>query len=355
MIKVMVVDDSPVQRELIVQILSSDPTIQIVATANSGVDALEKVSRFKPDVITMDIHMPQMNGIEATRQIMASYPVPIIIISGSSTVEEVSTTFKAMEAGAVSVAEKLNYISDNHDELIQTVKAMSEVKVVRRHIKTQPKQTADEIVQSKTSSRVKHEQMVIQNHDVTLIAVGVSTGGPIILQEIIKNLEEHFPPILIVQHISAGFLGGLVEWLQQTTNHTVKIANHGEKVLPSQIYLAPDSYQMGVDPLGKIVLSSSEPENGHRPSATYLFRSVAEAQGNKAWGVLLTGMGSDGAEGLKMLKDKGAFTVAQDEESSIIYGMPKEAVLLNAASAVLNPVEIAKLINQIDIKNDLKK
>lgn len=335
MIKVLVVDDSLIQQELLTHILSIDPDIQIIGTASDGEEAILKVQKLKPDVVTMDLCMPKMDGIVATQKIMALCPVPIVVICGHSNAKEVATTFQAIEAGAVAVAPKINFVTDNPLELIQTIKLMSEVKVVKRHHRLTRTKKDD------LSSKAKNNILL----DIQLIAIGVSTGGPIVLKTIFEKLSIDSPPILVVQHITAGFLDGLVEWLDQGSKLKVGIAVQGETLKRGSIYLAPDSHQMGLDSAKRIHLTKDEPIYGHRPSASFLFNSVAEVMKNKALGILLTGMGYDGASGLKLMKDKGAFTIAQDSESAVVNGMPGEAVAIGAVNEVLSPEEIATFIN----------
>lgn len=337
MIRVLVVEDSPVVREFLVYILGSDPDIEVAGTARNGEEALEAVERVKPDVVTMDIHMPKLNGFDATRRIMETHPTPIVIVSGSSTAEEVATTFRALEAGALAIAPRPQGIGHpEHEvtakELIQTVKLMSEVKVVRRW----PRSKAGRAVPS--APRVRTRQAPAE---VRVVAIGASTGGPLVLQTILSGLRKDFPvSVLIVQHMAPGFAEGFAEWLAQSTNFPVHMAAQGETVLPGHAYVAPDGFQMGLRSEGRIALSKDEPENGLRPSASYLFRSVAKVYGPHAVGVLLTGMGKDGAEELKLLKERDAVTIVQDKESSIVYGMPGEAVKLDAATYVLPPDKI---------------
>ena len=349
MIKVLVVEDSLVVQELLVHILSSDPHIQVIGRANNGKKALDFLTGQKADVITMDIHMPEMDGLEATRHIMESEPVPIIVVSASWSPQEVETTFRIMEAGAVAMVEKPRGIGHPDyammsNKLIQTVKAMSEVKVVRRwnrprHIGATPQpevqQTPSVVLTSKAPKPA----------DIRLIAIGTSTGGPQVLQAILKALPKDIPvPVLIVQHIAAGFLHGLATWLGQTTGFPLRIAAQGEQLLSGHVYLAPDGFHMGATRTDRITLSTDAPESGLRPAVSYLFRSVAAAYGPSAVGVLLTGMGRDGAAELKLMKDKGAITIAQDKASSVVHGMPGEAINLGAATYVLPPDRIAAML-----------
>jgi len=347
MINVLIVEDSPVIREFLVYLLSSDPEICVIGTASNGEEAFEAVKRKKPDVITMDINMPKMDGFEATRRIMETHPTPIIIVSGVWDPKEVETTFRAVEAGALAVLSRPVGIGHpDHEatawDLIQTVKVMSEVKVVRRwaHLrrgKVAPAPPPPTTVPSPRSPA-----------DIKLVAIGASTGGPIVLHTILSELPTDFPlPVLIVQHIAAGFTQGFVEWLAQSSGFPVHVATYGEDPLPGHAYVAPDGSHMGVDRGGRIILSHDEPENSMRPSVSYLFRSVAYVHEKRAVGVLLTGMGKDGAEELKMMKDRGALTIAQDRETSVVYGMPGEAVNLDAASYMLPPEKIAEVLTNL--------
>lgn len=341
MIKVLVVDDSSIQQELLTHIFTSDPALQVIGTASDGEEAILKVQKLKPDVVTMDLCMPKMDGITATQKIMSLCPVPIVILCGHSSTKEVATTFQAIEAGAVAVAPKINFVSDSPEELIQTVKTMSEVKVVKRHHRLPRSQ--------KDNFNTKFKENL--HLDIQLIAIGVSTGGPVVLKTIFEKLSTDSPPILVVQHITAGFLDGLAEWLDQSSRLKVSIAAQGETLKRGSIYLAPNNLQMGLSADRCIQLTKDEPINGHRPSASFLFNSVAHVMKNKALGILLTGMGYDGANGLKLMKDNGAFTIAQDAESAVVNGMPGEAVAIGAVTEVLSPEEIATFINTRVINN----
>lgn len=350
MIKILVVEDSPVVREFLIHILSADPDMRVVGTARDGEEALEAVRRHRPDVITMDIHMPKMDGLEATRRIMETDPTPIVIVSGSSDPREVATTFDAMEAGALAVLCRPAGIGHPlHEatagELLQTVRLMSEVKVVRRW--SQARRGA--MTPGKLTPLPPLKMALTgESAQARIVAIGASTGGPPALQTILAALPKDFPlPVLIVQHIAVGFVRGFIEWLAQSATLPVHLASHGELVLPGHVYVAPDECQMKVVRGGKIALTTDQPENGLRPSVSYLFRSVAEVYGGDAVAVLLTGMGRDGAEELRLLKDKGAVTFAQDKDSSIVHGMPGEAIKLGAATFVLPPHKIAEMLTNL--------
>lgn len=344
-IDVLVVEDSPVMREFLVHILTSDPGIRVIETATNGEEAIQAVSHRKPDVITMDVHMPQMNGLDATRRIMETSPTPIVVVSGSSGREELSGTFRALEAGALAVVEKPPSLGHpRHQEmardLIQTVKLMSEVRVVRRWPRREPAVSP--------AHPAKETRLEPVPAEVKLVAIGASTGGPVVLQTILSRLPKNLPvPIGIVQHIAPGFTQGLADWLAQSCGFPVHVAVQGEYLLPGHAYIAPDCFQMKVEAGNRIALSTDKPENGHRPSVSCLFRSVATAMGRNAIGVLLTGMGKDGAEELRLMKAKGAVTIAQDRETCVVPGMPGEAVNLGAADYVLSPGRIAEAIGSL--------
>jgi len=338
MIKVLIVEDSPVMQELLAYTIQSDPDFSIVGIAANGEEAIELVMKKKPDIIAMDCYMPKLNGQQATCKIMETKPTPIVIVTGSIAEKDVAITFSLIEAGALAIVKKPHSI--NHPEykkdareLIQTLKLMAEVKVVRRF---------NRILKENKSQAPIIEKTIKAESDIKIIAIGASTGGPLVLQKIISELPKNIPvPLLIVQHISNGFTVGFVEWLKNTTNFPLHIASQGEYALPGHGYVAPDGLHMGVENGPRIVLSNHTPENGLRPSVAFLFRTAANIFGSCAVGVLLTGMGRDGAEELKLMKNKGAITIAQNEESSAVFGMPGEAIKLNAAMHILSPVDIS--------------
>src|SRR5712691_4705817 len=245
-IKVLIVEDSAVVRDLLVHILSSDPGIDVVGTANSGEDALEANRRTQPDVHTMDIHLTKMDGFDTARRIMETQPAPIVIVSGRPNLKEAAITFQAMEAGALAIVETPPGVGDpEHQtaaaELVRTVKLMSEVKVVRRWVRPPPR-TGVRIYPTSKQPELKR-----QADDIKIVAIGASTGGPIALQTILSSLPRDFPvSLLVVQHMTRGFTSGFVEWLNGSCILPVRVARDRERICPGQVYVAPDDTHMKV-------------------------------------------------------------------------------------------------------------
>ncbi len=339
-IRVLIVDDSPVASQMLSYILSSDPSINVLGIATNGKDAIRMVARKKPDIVTMDINMPVMDGFEATRKIMETTPVPIVIVSSAYDPKEVITSFRAIVAGALAIMEKPMGLGHPRYEtqsrkLINTVKAMSDVKVVTRRRRLEPAVSAK-------------PEIAPAFQEIKVIAIGASTGGPPVIQTILSGLPKDIPvPVMIVQHISQGFTSGFASWLSEVTGFQVRMPDNGENSQPGKVYIAPDNVHMVVDSAGHILLNNDPPDNGSRPSVSHLFRSVAKVYRDKAAGVLLTGMGRDGAHELKMMRDAGAVTFAQDQASSVVFGMPGEAVNIGAAKYVLPPEAISGSLVQL--------
>lgn len=340
MIRVLIVDDSLTTREYLKYIIDSDPDLFLVGEAANGAEAVDKVARLKPDVVIMDIQMPKMDGYTATQEIMQTFPVPIVIHSTLVAPEQSENIFAAMAAGAVAVAEKPPGIGHPGSEaltskLLRTVKLMSEVKVVKRK-KTAARQDPKPVIPF----------TVTKPEPASVVCIGASTGGPPTLQNILSQLDKNFNiPILVVQHISKGFLAGMIHWLSKDIRRPMTIPRSGESIMPGHIYFSPEDTDMSITANRKILLSNAETEVPGRRPITHLFRSAAKNLGNHAVGVLLTGMGNDGAVGLKEMRDRGAATIVQDRDSAVIFGMPAEAIRLDAADHVLPPKDIAAYLN----------
>lgn len=330
MIKVLVVDDSMVLRKLLYRVLTKDPDIEIVGQCSNGEEALNFVLSNPVDVVTMDIQMPIMDGFQATKRIMEEKPVPVVVISSCLEPDDVEKTFKAIEAGAVAVlpkpSQKSNGFESYGEQLCSAIKDASIASV------------------ETSESREKTQTYDGECRSIKAVAVGASTGGPHALAELLSSIPRDFTaPILVVQHIAAGFLEGMAQWLSQSTELKVKVAEDREILLPGTVYLAPEGRQMKVSEM-KIDLSDEPSEHGVKPSASVLFRSVSTSIGPRSAGILLSGMGTDGAQELKDMKDNGSLTFAQDRETSVIWGMPGEAVRISAACKVLPPKAIGKAL-----------
>jgi two-component system chemotaxis response regulator CheB len=338
MIRVLVVDDSPLMCKILTNIMNCDPQILVTAVANNGKEAVELVPRLKPDIITMDIDMPVMDGFEATKQIMASHPTPILIVSSTVFKTGMEKVFKAISHGALDVIDKseLELVGDKKsgEALIAKIKFLNGVRVIHQPL---TKSVDERSVVDLKATRKKVSDKIV--------AIVASTGGPQALLEILKRLPEDFPcGIVIVQHITNGFLAGLVGWLAQECKIKIKIGEDSEEIRAGVAYIAPDNVQMRVADGGKIRLSMEPAFGGHRPSGDVLLESVARAYGKGGVAAILTGMGRDGAMGMKAVKQLLGRTLAQNEKSCVVFGMPQAAIEMNVIDKVLPLERIAEEI-----------
>ncbi|MDO8988966.1 MAG: chemotaxis-specific protein-glutamate methyltransferase CheB [Sideroxyarcus sp.] len=340
MIRVLLVDDSPIALHIMQRLLSSTPGIQVVGTAANGMEALELLPGLNPDVICTDMHMPVMDGLEFTRAVINKYPRPILVVSVS--VEPDSPNiFRMLEAGAVDVYPKPRAILDADQdklarELASKIRILAGVHVFRR------------------TAAVTHvprplPPLSLPSHaPVRIVVIGASTGGPQALREILSHLPANFPvPVVCVQHIGSDFLDDMVTWLAESTPLPVLKAIQGELPRAGKVYFAPGDANLELDDGGRFALTQSPPCDGHRPSVTVALRAAARRSGAGVVGVLLTGMGRDGAEGMADIAAAGGVTIAQDEASSVVYGMPKAAVELGAALHVLPIEQIAPALTAL--------
>jgi two-component system, chemotaxis family, protein-glutamate methylesterase/glutaminase len=332
-IRVLVVEDSATTRALLVAILKGDSQIQVVGEAKDGVEAVAMTEDLRPDLVTMDVQMPRLNGLEATKEIMITAPTPIIIVTDHARTRQVETSLSALRVGALEVLEKPPSPGSTGFEaaakaLIAAVKAMSQVKVVR-HWRHFPAPALPNVVP------VPMPPDASPGVRGRVVAIATSTGGPAALQLLLSELPGEFSvPILIVQHITPGFTAGLASWLNHSCSLHVKIAESGERLLGHTVYIAPDTRHLGV--LKDVaILSDAPPISGFRPSATHLFESVAKTYGASAIGVILTGMGDDGVRGLRAIRQIGGRVIAQDEPTSVVFGMPRAAISAGLPQFVL--------------------
>lgn len=332
MIRVLVAEDSATAREVILTILARDPEIEVVGVAKDGAEAVALTRRLRPDIVTMDIHMPVLDGYEATRRIMVEMPTAILIVSASVNVKDAQTSLDALGAGALGLSERpsLTDSTEDRDRFLRTLRALSDVKVVRR-ARPAPVAPARPTAPATGSAQI--------------VAIAASTGGPAALAQIVAALPAGLPaPILVVQHNTHGFTPALATWLTGAGKLPVRIPEHGERLVAGAFYLAPDDHHLGADGGGRAILDPAAPIGGFRPSATYLFTSVARGYGSRALAVVLTGMGSDGTEGLRYLRAAGGHVVAQDESSSVVFGMPRAAIAAGVVDEVASLEDLPKLM-----------
>jgi two-component system, chemotaxis family, protein-glutamate methylesterase/glutaminase len=336
MIRVLVVEDSPTVRHRLCEVLTAGAGIEVVGTAGSGHAAVELTHRLRPDVITMDIVLSGMSGLAATEQIMAHVPTPILVVSAADNRSEVFTTYDALAAGAVDVLDKPTADVPDAEwdrRLRSAVRVASRVAVITH---PRAKLTALRGTAARPAARPPAA------NGTCLVAIGASTGGPAAVVDLLRAVPRDLPvPILLVQHIGPAFAASYVEWLAGLTRHRVACARDGEPVPAGRVTMAPADRHLTVRD-GRLHLSDGPERHSCRPSVDVLFESVALAYPAAATGCLLTGMGRDGAAGLLAMRRAGCRTIAQDEASCVVYGMPREAVLLDAVDEVLPPAEIGR-------------
>lgn len=342
MIRVVIADDSATARQLLRAILEQDGDIRVIGEVGDGAAAVDIVAEQRPDLVIMDVHMPVADGLEATKEIMARAPTPILIVS-AVTQRDVDLSLSATQAGALMALPKPESPASAHfeeaaRELRGMARAMAQVKVVRRWSPSWPAPNRRVVARPRSGA-------------VEAVAMAASTGGPAALRRILMDLPRNFPtPILVVQHIARDFTAGFTEWLAGSCALPVRLGTDGEELRPGVVYVAPDDHHMGVSANRRLRLSDGKPMGGFRPSATYLFESAAAVYGARLAGVVLTGMGTDGADGLEAAHRAGACIIAQDEASSVVFGMAGEAVRRGAVDMVVPLEEIATRLMDVVTK-----
>jgi two-component system chemotaxis response regulator CheB len=346
MIKILIVDDSETEIAILRQIFYLAKDFEVVGCAKNGEEAVKLVEVLNPDLITMDIQMPIMNGFEATRLIMERCPKPIVVISSKLNDTLLNASFKALEAGALTVIDKPTNIGGSDFNrtckyIIDVVRGMAEVKVIKRRFNF--KKTVPE--------KIIKPQVNFVGIGCKLIAIGASVGGPQALKLILEKLPKNFSiPIVIVQHMADGFINGFAQWLNDEVELQVKPVGNGEILQPGTVYLAPDFFHFQVELFANRLsakLVKGPLVSGFCPSITELFKSVAKACGSQSVGVLLTGMGTDGAQGLLTMKTARSHTIIQDKESSVVFGMSSVAQSLHAVDKVMDLGSIANYLMSI--------
>jgi two-component system chemotaxis response regulator CheB len=336
MIRVMIAEDSVTVRELLREIVRGDPGMTVVGEAGDGVEAVELTRALRPDLVVMDIAMPNMDGFEATRRIMVEAPTPIVIVSARYDVRDVRVSMQALQVGALTAVPKPRgpqspQFEDDAREFLATLRLMSQVKVVRRWPRARRSSPAPVVARADVRPRI--------------IAMAASTGGPAAIHQILAELPADFPvAILLVQHMSHGFMDGFASWLDSAGPLRVQVASDGQLVEPAAVYIAPDDLHLGIAQRSRISLARTPAIHGFRPSANHLFASVADQFGRSALGVMLTGMGDDGCTGLAALRGEGGRIVVQDEKTSVVFGMPGAAVEAGLADWTLPLSDIAAML-----------
>jgi two-component system chemotaxis response regulator CheB len=357
-IKVMVVDDSALVRKVMTEVLNSDPDIEVIAQAADPIFAMQKLEKITPDVITLDVEMPRMDGITFLKKLMTENPLPVVICS-SLTRKHAETTVNALRAGAVDIITKpevgvKGFIEDSAIQIIDAVKAAAQAKVKKRkagHINTEEKRSADAVLsKGKTSSQAMSETTD------KIIAIGASTGGTQALREVLACMPAISPGIVIVQHMPEKFTTAFAGHLNEISPMKVREAVNGDRLRNGLALLAPGGKHMLLKRSGAqyhVDVVDGPLVSRHRPSVDVLFRSVARYAGANTTACLMTGMGDDGATGLKEIRDVGGRTFAQDEETSVVFGMPKEAWKRGAAERLLALQDIAPVL--LKTSNDISK
>ena len=350
-IRVLVVDDSALVRSLLAGIINRQPDMECVGAANDPLIAREMIRELDPDVITLDIEMPRMDGIDFLGRLMRLRPMPVVMIS-TLTERGAEVTMKALELGAVDFVSKprigvVDGLGELSTQIVEKVRIAANAHIKRTRSSSAPAQDATERPAMTLVGRVSTEKLVF---------IGASTGGTEAIKEVLTQLPADFPAIVITQHMPPGFTTSFAARLDSLCRIAVREAVHGERLLPGHAYLAPGGKQFSVGRSGAnyvAVVDDGEPVNRHKPSVEVLFKSGAKVAGRNAFGIMLTGMGNDGAKAMKEMKDAGSYNICQDEASCVVFGMPKEAIAHGAANEVLPLHDIAgALIAKLNTSSD---
>ena len=348
-IRVLIVDDSALTRKILREILSSDPAIEVVGTAMDPYIARTKIKQLNPDVLTLDVEMPKMDGISFLKNLMRLRPMPVVMVS-SLTHRGADVALEALGQGAVDYVGKPDVSSDNSladysEEIISKIKMAASINQT-------PCTTARQSGVHTYTSNKQASALLKRNNGQVIVVIGASTGGTEAIKEIIIRLQPASYSVIVVQHIPSAFSTAFAERINKISSLEVCEASDNQKILPGHVYVAPGDKHLKIVRDGSAgsyycKLDDSAPVNRHKPSVDVLFRSVSASAGSNAIGILLTGMGSDGALGLKEIRDTGAITIAQDEQSSVVWGMPGEAVKLQAADFILPLDKIAAKVTTL--------
>lgn len=349
---VLVVDDSPICRQLICEALAKDPSLEVVGTCSNGEEAIASAMRLKPNVITMDVDMPVMDGLAAVEAIMLDNPTPILVLTADPQHQAPELTCRALELGALALQVKPEINSGPEAwNLAREVKLLASVKVIR-HLRNcvkrakplQPAAPSPSLSPEAAppSPGPLPEVAPLTQSPIGIVALVGSTGGPQVLHKLFRELPGDFPaPIVLVQHINASFAESLAGWLAASSKLKVRLGSEGDLLRPGEVLIAPPGKHMVIPVRGKVALRPGEPLDGHLPSGSLLLESVAQAYARRALGVILTGMGSDGAAGMAAIREAGGRTVAQSEDSCVVFGMPGAAIERNVVDHIVHADDLA--------------
>jgi two-component system chemotaxis response regulator CheB len=340
-VRVLLVDDSRTARALMRRLCEDDERLSVVGEAGDGREAVELVAALRPSIVVMDIEMPVLDGIAATRQIMAEAPTPILIVTAHYDAEDVALSLRAVQAGALSILHKPGgpgspTFASDAQRFVRMVRVLADVRPVRRHLTGHPPPAALPAGAEPAPPALR------------AVGVAASTGGPAALYQLLQLLPARTEvPVLVVQHIANGFAPGLALWLGSATALPVRLAEQGEPLLPATVYVAPDGRHLTVSRHSRVELTDDPPVAGFRPSASVLFTSLAEAYGAEAAAVVLTGMGADGLAGARALRRTGGRVLAQDADSSVVFGMPRAVVEAGLATSVGSVPQLALTLTRM--------
>lgn len=337
-VRVLVADDSPTARHMLVTVCRADPALEVVGEAGDGEEAVALTLRLHPDIVVMDVHMPRLDGLAATRRIMEQQPTPVLVVTATVRPDDVALAMRGVEAGAVAVTQKPagpddGNVSHGAVAFRRKVRNLAGVRVIRRYERPPPR----------ASARPRHLRW-----QGRAVGIAASTGGPVALRDLLRPLPADFPaPVAVVQHIAEGFLPGFARWLAADLALEVHIASHGAAFVPGRVHLAPDEHHLAISREGRLALEDGAALNGFRPSASVLFSSLAAFYGSAAVGVILTGLGSDGLDGLRGLREAGGCVLAEDPATAVAPGMPDSVVRAELADIVAPVADLTGQLVQV--------